>query len=124
MSHWELCKVKIKDLSELKKVALSMGLEVVEGEHDYKTKYIERVGVVMSFHTDGGSCGIVKKGDCYQIIFDPYRNSIVDIIGEDASALIQRYSEAVVLKQAAAAGGVVTKREETDEGTIIYLSLP
>lgn len=123
MSHIKKIELEINDLDALQKAASNLGLTFNYGARDFKWYRDQRNKCEHSISVPNSpksyEVGISKKGDKYELSFDPYMGGygLMAIIGSDCSRLHQEYSVEVAIKQLYRQGKRV-ERQQNANGTI------
>jgi len=120
MSHWTRANTVIKDLRLLKKAAVRLGVEVIEGENlKLESVYEKAQDAVMLFKYNGGVAGVIKNDkEGYSMSMDNFYNPICEKVGADCSLLGREYSKMLVEHQALMMGGVITQSTVMDNGSV------
>jgi hypothetical protein len=121
MSHLTKGKTKIKDVSLLKEVAESMGLEIVESE-TMRGAYIGSINCEFVVRGKGGQLAVVKEGDSHRIAMDNFMNPICSVVGNDGALLTRNYQVELHKREAQLLGGVIAN-EHVDSQGYVYLEV-
>jgi hypothetical protein len=119
MSHWTVCKTQIKDLKMMKRAAMRLGVEVLEGSDlKLESAFQKAQDVVMLFKYKDGVAGIVKGKSGYELSIDNFYNPICELVGEDCKLLGREYSKMLVEQQALMMNGVVSQSTILENGSV------
>lgn len=136
MSHLHCSKVLITDIELFEQVVSGTpGLKWNHNKKEYRWYSTHKDkcdhAITQTNNTDRNhEVGVVSAGTtevdgvevpAWTIAFDPYDNQLAELIGHTGAKLLNAYSEAFALKQAAAQGFTVSR--STDENGDIILEL-
>lgn len=121
MSHWMEIKTKVKDLKLFKDACENLGIEFSEERKTCYSRWAGKIECAGVFSDNNGGEGAVvaeKKGDGYEIVWDNYNNSLVDVVGKNCENLMRGYTTNVV-KQQIDQVGMLTNETMAENGSII-----
>lgn len=117
-----LVKSEIEDLKLFKVACENLDIKFDENQKTVHSRWAGETECVGVFSDNqGGEGGVkLKEGSDtnYEIVWDNYANSLVDVVGDDCSKLMRGYTTAVVKKRIEQVG-MLTNEEIAEDNSII-----
>lgn len=114
-------KCKIKDLKLFKAACENLGINFSEEQKTCHSKWAGETkcdGVFLDNKGGEGSVVKAEESDEYNIVWDSYDNSLVDVVGDNCGKLMREYTTNVVKHQVDQVG-MLTNEEMLEDGSVV-----